>query len=157
MENQTPEPAENRRFFWNTSQNQTQVVAVLILLAVVILIIGGLYLAQAAQDITNKNDIRQLQATKVALDRNNELLKAEIAELQRVDNLATRAYELGYRPAGVDNIQWIVVDGYVYDQPVPTPTLFRQTPTPEVYEENFAGWLRRQFNNLRREFEEWSN
>lgn len=144
------------RFWRATTHNQGQVVAIIIFASVMAMIIGGLYLAQATTDITNKNDIRQLEDQRRRLERENELLRAEIAELQSVDSLVQRAATLGYQPADLDDIQWLVVDGYVYNQPVPTATPLVFTPTPIVYDDNFAGWLRHQFDLLQKQFEQWA-
>jgi cell division protein FtsB len=132
------------------------VVAVVVLLAVVTLIIGALYLAQTTTSITTARDIRQLDQQKGRLERENELLRAEIARLNSLQNLEERAATLGFRPAGPDDILYLVVDSYVYNQPAPTPTLVIATPTPDTYEENFAGWLKRQFDALREQFRKWA-
>ena len=61
-----------------------------------------------------------------------------------------------FREAGDDDIQYLIVDGYRYDRPQLTPTA---TPTPveaePVYEETLGGWLRKQWDSLRRQFDEW--
>lgn len=148
-ENSTPKIAPH-------NANQGQIVAVIILFSVVGLIIGALYLAQAATDITNKNDIRQLEEERRRIERQNELLRVQIAELQNIDVMHERAATLGFRPAVPNDVVWIVVDGYVYNQQAPTPTLFVPTPTEAFYEENFAGWLKRHFDDLKKDFEAWS-
>lgn len=141
---------------WFKDENQAQIVAVIVLLSVVSLIIGGLYLAQATSNITTVRDIEQLRLQRNQVQRENERLKAEIANLQRIDNLMTRAATLGYQSAGPEDIKWLFVDGYVYNQPTPLPTRVIVTVAPEIYEENFAGWLQRQFNALRDQFRQWS-
>jgi hypothetical protein len=140
-----------------TNQNQGQVVAVIALVVVLAVIIGGLYLAQATTTISTARDIELLDGERARIQRDNERLRAEIARAQRLDNLHTRAASLGFVEAGPDDIQYIVVDGYTYNQIAPTPTLVEFTPTPETYEENFAGWLKRQFDNLRQQFSDWAN
>lgn len=141
---------------WFKSENQAQAVAVIVLLGVVSLIIGGLYLAQATSNITTVRDIEQLRLERNQIERENEQLKAEIANLQRIDMLMTRAATLGYESAGPEDIKWLFVDGYIYNQPTPLPTRVIAPVIPETYEENFAGWLQRQFNALRDQFREWA-
>lgn len=137
-------------------QQQGQAAAIVILLVVLSFIIGGLYLAQATTNITTARDIELLDGERGRIERDNERLKAEIARNQRLDNLHTRAATLGFEEAGPDDIQYIVVDGYEFAAVAPTPTLLEFTATPETYEENFAGWLKRQFDELRSQFSDWS-
>lgn len=136
--------------------NQGQTIAIVVLMVVLSLIIGGLYLAQATTNIATARDIEMLDRQRSRIQRDNERLRADIARLQSLDNLHTRAATLGFEEAGPEDIQYLPVDGYVYNQPAPTPTLVQPTATPETYEENFAGWLQRQFEALRRQFREWA-
>ncbi len=156
MAEQRPDPQKSWNPLQNTSEGQTQVVAVVVLLAVVALIIGGLYLAQATTNITTVRDIEELRQERNRLQRENEGLKADIARLQSIDTLMTRAATIGFEPAGPDDIVYLPVDGYVYDQPTQIPTSVQPTPTSPTYEENFAGWLNRQFDALRDQFSEWA-
>jgi cell division protein FtsB len=153
------EPQHETRWnpFENVSENQAQVVAVVVLLTVVVLIIGGLYLAQATTNITTVRDIEQLKQERGRLQRGNEQLKAQIAELQSIDNLMTRAATLGFQPAGPEDMQYLIVDGYEYRKPTVVPTQVRMTPTPQTYDEDFAGWLKEQFDSLRNQFEDWAD
>ncbi|MCI0708586.1 MAG: hypothetical protein L0154_00330 [Chloroflexi bacterium] len=137
-------------------QQQGQAAAIVILLVVLSFIIGGLYLAQATTNITTARDIELLDEERGRIERDNERLKGDIARSQRLDNLHTRAATLGFEQAGPDDIQYIVVDGYEYAVVAPTPTLLEFTPTPETYEENFAGWLKRQFDQFKGQFSDWS-
>ncbi|PJF44304.1 MAG: hypothetical protein CUN55_04690 [Phototrophicales bacterium] len=146
-----------RQWPQNLNDNQPQVVAVLILLGVVALMMGGLYLAQSTTNITTARDINELQRQRSILLRENERLRAEIANYQSIDNLMTRAATLGFADADPDDIQYLIVDNYVYAQPTIVPTPIQPTPTPTNYEDNFAGWLARQFDALRKQFEEWAN
>ncbi len=137
---------------------QPQLVAVLVLLALVALIIGGLYLAQATTDITTVRDIEVLRQQRGQLERENEQLKADIARLQSIENRMDRAATLGFRPAGPEDIQYLIVDGYEYREPTPIPTqILAPTATPQNYDEDFAGWLQRQFDTLARQFSDWAN
>ncbi len=147
----------NRQWPKTVNDNQPQVVAVLILLGVVALMMGGLYLAQSTTNITTARDINQLQRERSALLRDNERLRAEIAGYQSIDSLMTRAVTMGFQDAEPNDIQYLIVDNYIYAQPTIIPTAVQPTPTPITYEENFAGWLSRQFDALRKQFEDWAN
>lgn len=156
MTTKSPQATEKPAPVRPQNENQGQTVAIISLLVVLFLIIGGLYLAQATTNISTARDIELLDQERGRIERDNERLRAEIARLQSLDNLHTRAADLGFREAAPDDIQYLSVDGYVYNQPAPTPTLIVPTATPETYEENFAGWLQRQFDSLRDQFRAWS-
>lgn len=162
MSSQTPKPDGQdaflrKVFFRSTAENQKQVVAVVVLVAVVTIIIGGLYLAQTTTSITTARDIQQMSEHRSRLERENEVLRADIARMQNLASLQTRAATLGFQQAGPEDIFYLVVDGYVYNVPAPTPTLVPSTVTPEEYQENFAGWLKRQYDALIDQFSEWGN
>lgn len=161
MSSQTPkldQPNTLRSvFIRGAGENQKQVVSVVVLLAVVTIIIGGLYLAQTTTSITTARDIQQMSEYRSRLERENEMLRSDIARMQNLTSLQTRSATLGFQQAGPEDIYYLVVDGYVYNVPVPTATSVQSTPTPEAYQENFAGWLKRQYDALIDQFSEWGN
>jgi hypothetical protein len=66
-----------------------------------------------------------------------------------------RAATRGSVTAAPEASQHLVLDGDAYAQPAPTLTPRSETATPQVYDDNFAGWLDRQMDNLRELFEGW--
>lgn len=138
---------------WN---NQTQLVTTITLIVIVGVLIGALYLIQTTTTTTTARVLSQMSEERDRLVRENERLRVEIAELQSMPLRLTRAAEMGFRTAGPEDIQYIIVDGYRYDRdPVtPTPT---STPTPVApeYPDTFEGWLRKQWDALKQQFEEW--
>lgn len=136
-------------------RERQQFIAVLVLFVAVSIIIGALYLVQATTNVTNARDIQALRERRDRLQRENEALRAENAQLYSVPSLFSRASTLGFVTAAPEDIQYIVVEGYIYNQPAPTLTPVLMTPTPQVYDDNFAGWLRRQLDKLRALFENW--
>ena len=138
------------------SDERQQFFAVLVLFVVVAIIIGALYLVQATTNFSNVRDIYTLREERGRIQRDIESLRAESAELNSIPRLLSRAATLGFEPAGPDNIQYIVVEGYVYNQPGATLTPVRQTPTPLVYEDNFSGWVRQQTDWLKHQFDGWA-
>jgi hypothetical protein len=125
------------------------------LFVVVSIILGALYLVQATTNVSTARDIQALRERRDRVLRENEALRAENAQLNSVSALIERAETLGFVTAGPEDIQYIVVEGYVYNQPAPTLTPVLVTPTPQIYDDNFAGWLRRQVDRLRELFDRW--
>ncbi len=139
-------------------RNQRQWVATFAVIGVVGLVIAALYLIQTATTTITARELLEMDDYRQQLERDNELLHAEIAELQSLPRVMTRAAELGFREAREDEIQYIIVEGYRYDRARITPT---PTPSPTspaaVYDETLSGWLRQQWDNLKRQWEAWRN
>lgn len=136
--------------------NQRQMVATLSLIVVVGTIIAALYLLQITVTTTTARELQEMSAQREQLNRDIERLRADIANLQSLPRMMTRAAEMGFRSADEDDILYVIVDDYQYNRPRVTPT---PTPTPEpvesIYDETLGGWLRKQWNGLREQFDEW--
>jgi len=124
----------------------------------VAIIIGALYLNQSSTTSTLGRQLQELITIRDNLQQQNEQLRAEIANLQRVGRLLQRAEELGFTPARETDIQYIVVDGYnpdrARDQAVITPAA--DSPPVPQYDESFSGWLQQQIDALRAQIEGFS-
>ncbi|MBI5958603.1 MAG: hypothetical protein HY866_07710 [Chloroflexi bacterium] len=139
-------------------RNQTQLVATLALIVVIGIVIGTLYLIQTSTTTITARELDNMGDHRARLERDNELLRGEIAQYQSLPRVMTRAAEMGFREAQESEIQYIIVDGYRYDRPRVTPTA---TPTPEpadaVYDETLGGWLEQQWDSLKKQFNEWQS
>ena len=136
-------------------RERQQFIAVLALFVVVSIIIGALFLVQATTNVGTARDIQQLREKRSRIERQNEALRAENAELNSIPRLIERANALGFVTAAPKDIQYLTVEGYVYNQPAPTSTPVLITPTPQIYEDNFAGWLQRQLDWIQGQFDSW--
>jgi cell division protein FtsB len=137
-----------RRAGWRPER---QVVALATLGFFIALILGALYLSQVAREATINRRLSELLEERDQLERDNEQLRASIAELKAVPRLLQRAQELGFTTAGSGNIEYLVVDDY---NPAETnPVIVAQADEealPEVYDETFVGWLSEQWTAIRR-------
>lgn len=137
-------------------RNQRQFVATLGLIGVIGLIIAALYLFQTSRSTISARELAEMNDYRARLERDNERVRAEIANLQSLPRVMTRAAEMGFRPANPDEIQYIIVDGYRYDRPIVTPTPSPTAQTAEqIYDETLGGWLRKQWDNLKRQLDSW--
>ncbi len=93
-----------------------------VLAVAVLALIGTVYLAQASQAAEEGARLESLQAQLSELQRSSAQLEADIAEAQRPERLAKRAAELGYRPATIDEIEFVPVQDY------PTPAATKGAP-----------------------------
>jgi cell division protein FtsB len=135
--------------------SRSQVTAMILLAVLIALIFGGVYLSQVASYATNNRAISELIAERDRLERENEALRANIAQLQTVPRLLERARQMGFRPATATDIQYLVIEGYNPDRqarnvPLVSDDEFQDAPQ---YDETFSGWLQQQWDGLRRQFE----
>ncbi len=139
-----------RRTGWRPER---QAIAVGTLGIFIALMIGALYLSQVALEASRGREMRQLIRERDELERQNEELRTEIAELLSLPRLQSRAEALGFVRAGRDDILYLVVDGYNpnREEAIPTPQPEEQAPAP-VYAETFESWLQQQWDTLRRQF-----
>lgn len=139
-----------RRGPWETRR---QAVALATLILFVSVIVGALYVTQAASVSTTGRQVEELVAVRNNLEKTNEQIRAEIAELQSVPRLLSRAQELGFVPAPAERIEYLVVDGYnPHREQTLAPVGPEEEPVP-FYDETFTGWLQQQWDIFRQQFE----
>lgn len=132
---------------------QRQVIALATLGLFVLILIGGLYLSQAASASAVGRQLEDMLAERDELQQENEQLRSEIAILQSMPRLQGRANEMGFVPADAEDIRYIVIDGY---NPNTTAAVIEIEPEPEPipeYEETFGGWLQQQWDAFRAQVE----
>lgn len=132
-------------------QPEQQVVALATLGFVIALILGALYLSQVATEASTHTELRAMMAERDELERVNDELRAEIAELKSVPRLEARALELGFVTAGSGNIEWLAVDGYAPIQPETVAPVenVSEAELAAPYDQTFADWLAEQWERLR--------
>lgn len=132
-----------------------QVIALAALGIFVAILMGALYLAQAASVATMGRQLEELIAKRNQLEQSNEQLRAEIAQLRTVSRLLARARELGFEDAPQNRIEYLYVAGYnptaIETELISQPEE-AQSALPE-YDETFGGWLQQQWDNLVNQFQ----
>jgi hypothetical protein len=118
------------------------VVVLLTLLAVV-------YLSQASRTIASGFHIQQLAMELKELQKENTYLEAQIAAGQRVEQLMSQAIQLGFVPAGPEDIEYLPVDNY---PPTPGQAAVKVPPQLPSTTGGLAGW----WGGLTRGFSGWT-
>ena len=134
---------------------QRQALALGVLGLFVAIIIGGLYLSQSSSSSAIGRQLEELIAQRDDLEQANEQLRAEIASLESMPRLESRAQELGFVPADGSSIEYLVVDGYNPNRQTAAsvvPLQAKIDPVP-TYDESFTGWLQQQIDSLRRQLD----
>jgi hypothetical protein len=113
-----------------------------------LLIIGGMYLAVNAKVARAGREVLSLESRRGELQRTNAELSATYGELTAPDRMMERAVALGFRPAGPQDIEYVVVEGYApqpaFAAPRPPATQDRgQRALSPAYTETLGQWMAR--------------
>lgn len=126
----------------------------------VAIIIGALYLSQSSTTSETGRQLEDLIVERNNLEQQNEQLRAEIASLQGIPRLRTRAEELNFVAADASQMQYLLVPGYNPQRERDMQALIAQDQAQAepvaVYDESFAGWVQQQWDALRRQIEGFS-
>ncbi|XWX02711.1 hypothetical protein VZO05_09335 [Aggregatilineales bacterium SYSU G02658] len=134
---------------------QNQVVTLGLLAILITLVFAGIYLSQVANFAILNRETQGLIEQRDQLERRNEELRGQIAELETVPRLLERAQARGFRLAQATDLEYLVVEGYNPNRAITSAPLVAQEVSPSVpiYDETFSGWLEVQIDLLRRQFE----
>ncbi|HRL11071.1 MAG TPA: hypothetical protein PKX07_04295 [Aggregatilineales bacterium] len=138
-------------------QPQRQAIALGVLGVFIVLMMGGLYLSQVAMEASRGREMRTLITLRDEIERSNEELRVEIAELKSLTQLQARAAALGFVPASRADQLYLVVDGYVAHRVETVAPLVEDETDAPIYDESFGGWLSAQVEALTRQFETFSS
>ena len=129
---------------------ERQVVALAALGFAIALILGALYLSQVALEATTNRRLRSLLEQRDELERVNEDLRGQIAELESVPALRSRAQQLGFQDAGRGSIEYLPVDGYRPPriEIVTEDDGLIDVPPESEYDESFTDWFGREWSRL---------
>jgi cell division protein FtsL len=115
---------------------------------IVVLLVGGLYLAVSARVARAGQEVLSLDRQRAELQRENAELTASLAEITTPQRLLERALEMGFEPVDPGDIQYIVVPGYRPPSPFVAPnppahTNQGQGSLSPAYTETLGSWLMR--------------
>lgn len=118
------------------------------MLILALLIVGSLYLAVNSRVARLGREVLDFQLEKAELERQTAELRSHLAELTMPDKLMERALELGFRPAEMEDIQYVVVEGYVDPDPFVAPQppeslIDRGGSLSPAYTETLGDWVAR--------------
>ncbi|MGD2161780.1 MAG: hypothetical protein PVI81_00710 [Anaerolineales bacterium] len=119
-----------------------------VMLGVALLIVGALYLAVNARVAKLGREVLDQQFEKAELERQTAELRSRLAELTMPDKMMERALEIGFQPAGMADMQYVVVEGYVDPDPFVAPAppeslIERNGSLSPAYTETIGDWVSR--------------
>ena len=103
-------------------------------------LLGVVYLTLGSDSIVAGYRIQQMTWELTKLQRENAQLEARIAEFEAVGDLQKRGREMGFVPAGHEEIEYLVVDDYppVSGEGIPD----RASAKPDVSDVSVSWWGR---------------
>ncbi len=129
-------------------RGQLQWTSGTLLWLVLLLVVGGMYLAVNAKVAAAGREVLTLEDRRLELQRDNAELGAQLAKLSAPDRMIERARAMGFRPAGPEEIEYLIVEGYqpppVFSAPSPpASTRAVDSSLSPAYTETLGEWLSR--------------
>ena len=111
-------------------------------------LLGAAYLAQANQTIVSSYHMQLLTIELKELQEQNTLLEAQIANDQSVEHSQGRAIELGFVPAGPEDIEYLLVKDFPPALELAAPVEAKTTRPSDQPAGGAADWLRGLFQGF---------
>jgi len=124
---------------------QRQWIGGALLVVVTFAMIAALYLDVTAQAAIAGREIQDLTAAIAASEQASADLQTQLAALTSASVMKERAIALGFRPIEQDEVEYLMVPGYVRPQPeillsAPLPQLSAPSIPPE-YTQSLLDWF----------------
>jgi len=94
-------------------RRQLQRIAYFMLALVLVALVAGLYLSVTAQTAAAGIEIQNMEDMREQLLRSNADLKSQLAQLTTVENMTSRAQEMGFEPVNQDEVIYMVISEYM--------------------------------------------
>jgi cell division protein FtsL len=129
---------------------QRQWIGLFLLGLVVVSMVAGLYLNITVRATLAGREIQTLQSDLINNGRKNSDLEMQLAKLNSVESMQTRAEALGFQPASPEDITYIAVPGYTPAKAVEISPTETASPNPTQnfsfqpeYTESLFDWIAR--------------
>lgn len=130
---------------------QRQWLGSALLMVVVFAMVAALYLNVTSRTAIAGRDIQELTDAIASSQQVSSDLQTQLAGLTSAASMEDRARELGFRPMEPDEVEYLVVPGYVAPEPInlsssALPQLSALTIPPE-YNQSLLDWLDENFSS----------
>ena len=122
-------------------RRHTQTLTGLAVVAVVLVVIATLSLAETSRAAAAGRDVQQLRQDIATIRYENTLLRSRIADAASVVSLEARARQQGLMPFSTDQIFNLPVPGFEESNQLPETQSDDVTPELPVYDETLQDWL----------------
>ncbi len=131
---------------------QRQWIVNFMLSVVALAMTAALYLDVTAQAAIAGRQIQNLAEMTGEVQQESADLQTKLAMLTSASAMEQRALDMGYRSVDSEELEYLVVPGYVHPQPdilsiIPQPALSAPTIAPE-YNQSLLDWLDEELQSL---------
>jgi len=129
-------------------RSQVRITSRTVLPVIALFLISGLYLAVNSRVAREGRQVLELQSQMEELDRQTADLMANLAELTTPNRMLEMAYELGFRPAEMGDVMYVIVPDYQGADPFvapkpPASLVSRDAGLSPAYTESLGEWMSR--------------
>jgi hypothetical protein len=130
---------------------QRQWIGVLLLAALGLAMVASLYLDVASQAAIAGRQIQDLSTQTLEAQQTNADLQSHLAELTSTSAMELRAKTLGFQPVDQNELDYVLVPGYVAPKPSILAGIGPLRPSapsiPPEYTESLIAWLSQRLNS----------
>ncbi len=127
---------------------QRQWLGGFLLAVLAVAMVASLYLDITARAAISGRQIQALSDDITSVQQGNADLETRLAELNSTKAMEKRAQDLGYRPVDPNQVEYVLVPGYVEPQldilPVAPPLVPSAPSIPPAYTESLIEWVQRE-------------
>lgn len=128
-------------------RRQLQILGLFLLALVSLALVAIIYLSVTTKAATVGRQIMDMQSEIEDMETSIADLETRLAELRSATTMRRRAEEMGFYPVEREEVEYLVVDGYVPRQaanlaPVPETVVAVAASLPADYTESLLDWLR---------------
>lgn len=130
---------------------QRQWIGLIFLLVVVLAMVATLYLNITSGTAIAGREIQNLTASITRIQQETGDLQTELASLTSASSMEQRALEMGFRPVEIEEVEYVIVAGYVQPEPFlihgsQQARLQALTIVPE-YNQSLFDWMDEKISN----------
>jgi len=133
---------------------QRQWIGGALLVVLVFAMVGALYLNVTSRTAIAGREIQDLTDAIAASRQTSSDLQTQLAGLTSAVSMETRAREMGFRPVEPDELEYLVVPGYVAPRAVdlssPSETQLNVLAIPPEYNQSLLDWMDERLMSARR-------
>ena len=113
---------------------------------IALVVVGGMYLAVSASVARAGREVLALESRRRDLRRTTSELQAQLAEVRSPRLMLEQAKAMGFRPARANELEYMVIPGYLPTDPFiapspPAPTGAGEAMLSPAYTETMGQWI----------------
>ena len=141
-------PDSEKSFKQAQWRRHRQITVPILIIVFALAMFGAIYLAETSRAAVTGRHVQQLRRQVEIIGYENDLIHANNAYLESAPLLMDRASQLGYVPLKLDQIEYLVVPGFDYEQDENRTADFDDHYSANLtsyYDENLTDWAVRHF------------